>query len=79
MSPGQIRTPQAGLPGQEYKPPAHYRHTKQTGEPMAGLSRFPNRLARSYLHSRDGRIRTGDPLNPIQWSTYYHVLALPSS
>jgi hypothetical protein len=33
---------------------------------MAGLSRFPNRLARSYLHSRDGRIRTGDPLNPIQ-------------
>jgi hypothetical protein len=33
---------------------------------MAGLSRFPNRLARSYLHSRDGRIRTGDPLNPIR-------------
>ena len=45
---------------------AHYRHTKQTGQPMTGLSRFPNRLSRSYLHNRDGGIRTRDPLNPIQ-------------
>ena len=62
MMPGVERAQQ----GRSSKKPAHYRHTKRTGGPIAGLSRFSNRLSLSHLHSRDGRIRTGDPLNPIR-------------
>ena len=40
--------------------------TNETGEPVSGLSRFPNCLSFSYLTNRDGGIRTRDPLNPIQ-------------
>lgn len=43
-----------------------WRERKETGESIRGFSRFSNSFLLSHLKSRDGRIRTGDPLNPIQ-------------
>ena len=40
--------------------------TTQMGEPISGLSHFYKSLLSNHFPSRDGRIRTGDPLNPIQ-------------
>jgi hypothetical protein len=68
---GQPRWPGATQHGSMRHPvrssnPAHYRHTTRTGEPIAGLSRLCKSLLINHFPSRDGRIRTGDPLNPIQ-------------
>jgi hypothetical protein len=42
----------------------------QTGEPISGLSRSCKSLLSNHFPSRDGRIRTGDPLNLIQIMTF---------
>ena len=36
------------------------------GETIPGLTRFREWLLLNPFPNRDGRIRTGDPLNPIQ-------------